>query len=223
MPRHGHDGQRFRCPGGGDRRVSGRASRPRTGSGGGYAARGCPIVPRPRVRGLARGILRNSTLNLVAQGFQSVFNLVVFLVLARTLGKELLGQYYLLFALIMVLQVLLEAGVGTVVTRRLVQAQAVRKETVAEAVGLLSLLVPLSLAVFLALGVVWSWVRGDRNSCSPGWPRGSPTAACPVSAVCDGVFRAFDQFGYESAGKIPARRALRSGSYWCWSCRAGRA
>src|SRR5438128_889851 len=47
----------------------------------------------------AHRVIRNSTLNLAVQGLHAAFYVVVFAVLARGLGKEAFGEYYLLFAL----------------------------------------------------------------------------------------------------------------------------
>jgi len=141
--------------------------------------------------GAAHRILRNSTFNLLAQGLYGVFHLVVIFGLARGLGKEKLGEYFTLFTLILAVQLILEAGLSTVLTCRIAQAGKQWKETVAEAAGLFALITLASGAAFLALGLVKSWYLQSDMS----WPvyvaAGVACAALQVQRFCSGVFRAF--------------------------------
>ena len=69
--------------------------------------------------GAAHRVVRNTLFNLAAQGLYAAFYLVVIASLARGLGKEGFGQYYMLFALMLVVQVVCEAGVSTLRPARL--------------------------------------------------------------------------------------------------------
>ncbi len=166
-------------------------------------------APEPRTRlppgavsSPARRTLRNGLFNLMAQGLYAAIYVVVVCTLARGLGKEVLGEYYTLFALILVIQLVVEAGVGTVLTCRIARSPEVWRQTVAEAAGLFVVIVLVSAAVFLGMGGVWVWLRGDPAI----WPRfvaaGLACAAIQVQRFCAGVFQAFEIFYYENLSKI---------------------
>ena len=87
-----------------------------------------PAGPAP---GHPGRILRNSAWNMAAQGLYGIFHLAVVFTLARALGKELLGRYYTLYALVLIVQLVAEAGVGTLLTRRIVQAPGPWRRTAA--------------------------------------------------------------------------------------------
>jgi O-antigen/teichoic acid export membrane protein len=152
--------------------------------------------------GPLRRLIRNSTLNLLAFGFGGVCTVVVVFTLARGLGKEGLGQYYTIYALVVLVQLITEAGVATILTRRLARAPAAWKETVGEAAGLLVLAILASTVCLLALGYVWVAWQKDPSG---------PTLFALAALVCAGmhaqrfgagVFQAFEQFGYENVGRI---------------------
>src|SRR5262249_48319304 len=111
--------------------------------------------------GAVHRMVRNSTFNLAAQGLYAVFYLVVVCILARILGKDLLGEYFFQFALILVVQLVVEAGVGTVLTCRIAQAPAGWKTIAQEGAGLFVVISMVSVLAFVILGAVWAGVRGQ--------------------------------------------------------------
>jgi O-antigen/teichoic acid export membrane protein/ubiquinone/menaquinone biosynthesis C-methylase UbiE len=149
----------------------------------------------------AHRIVRNSTLNLTAQGLYAVFHLGVVFILARNLGKEVFGQYYLLYALILAVQVIVEAGVSTVLTCRLAQAPDRWHETVSAAAGIFSVIVLVSVGAFLVLGGARSWWQ-EQAMLLPFVAAGVACAAMQVQRFCTGVFHAVEEFGQENAAKI---------------------
>jgi len=157
-----------------------------------------PCSPSP-TRGPAHRILHNSALNLGGQGVNAVCQLVVVFALARGLGKAAFGEYYTLFALIMVTQLIVEAGLSTLLTYRIVHAPESWKETLAEAAGLFLVVVAVSMVVLIGLGCAWVYLRGDE----PVVLIRFAAAACACAAIqvqrfSAGVFRAFEMFGYEN-------------------------
>jgi PST family polysaccharide transporter len=142
-----------------------------------------------------RRLLRNSAANLTVQVFQVAANLVVFLILARSLGKERLGEYYTLWAFIMVSQLLLEAGVGTVLTRRLVQASAGRRELVAEGANVFAMVVAASVLVFLGLGMAGALARANPLLLLRFAAAGVACAGLQVQRFGEAVLHAGEQFG----------------------------
>jgi O-antigen/teichoic acid export membrane protein len=139
-------------------------------------------------------LLRNSAFTLVVQVLQVTANLVVFLILARCLGKVLLGEYYMVFALTMVFQLLLEGGVGTVLTRRIAQAPETWRAIAAEAGGIFVVIVGVSIAFFLTLGGIWAWVKGDAGMIVRFAAAGIACGGLQIQRYCEGVFHAFEEF-----------------------------
>src|SRR5207253_1675974 len=104
-------------------------------------------------------VLRNSTYNLTSQAFYAVFHLVVIYILAHALGKQGFGEYYTFFALIIVFQLILEMGVGTVLTCRISQRPDALSQIVPEGASLFLLISVASLAAFLLMGMIEAWLR----------------------------------------------------------------
>ncbi len=162
-----------------------------------------PAYPAPAAAAGSVGrILRNSTFNLLAQGLYAASQVVVVFLLARSLSKAELGEFYTLFALILVVQLIVEAGVGTVLTHRIAQEPAKWEATTAEAAGLFAIIVPASAAVFLGLGSVWAWFKGDPAALPLFAIAGFACAIIQIQRFCVGVFRGFEQFRYENLTKI---------------------
>ncbi len=147
-------------------------------------------------------ILRNSTWNLAAQGVYAIFHIAAIALLARGLGKDGLGEYYTLFALVLVAQLLLEAGIGTALTRRLAQDAAALKDTVAQASAIFTLIALASAALFVAAGALAAWWRRDPGALLDFSLAGVACAALQVQRFCAGVFRAFEQFGAENLSRV---------------------
>jgi len=155
-----------------------------------------------KVAGSVHRIVRNSTWNLVVQGLYAVLNLAAIMVLARGMGQSALGEYYTLFALVITVQLVVELGLSTVLTRRIAQAPGRWREIVAEATGLVALVALLSASVFVAVGGAWAWLRGEPALVPLCALAGLTCAAMQVQRFCGGVFRAFEQFGYENVAKL---------------------
>src|SRR5205807_9377551 len=100
------------------------------------------------------------------------------------LGKEGFGQFYALYALIMVVQLLAEASLSTVLTCRLAQEPGQWQKIVAEATGLFAGVVAASALVFLGLGGVWAWVRGEAAMLSAVGAAGVTFARLSVDGFC---------------------------------------
>src|SRR4051812_38019333 len=149
-----------------------------------------------------RRIVGNSTMNLAAQGLNAFFNVVVVVLLARGIGKEALGAFYTVFALIIVVQVVLELGLSTVLTQRLVQAPATWNETVSEAIGLLIVVALASAAVLVGIGIAWSWLDGDPARVGHFAAAALACAAIQVERFTAAVFRASERFGFENLGRV---------------------
>ena len=147
-------------------------------------------------------ILRNGLLNLFGQGSLAVFHLVVVFVLARTLGKEGLGEFYTIFALIQVIQLVMEGSISTVLTCRLTQDLSNWKKIVAEGAGLFTLVVILSVGVMLGLGVLWSWWIDNPARLTVFAIGAVACGAIQVNRFCTGVFRAFENVTIENYARI---------------------
>jgi O-antigen/teichoic acid export membrane protein len=149
-----------------------------------------------------RRILRNSTLNLAVQVLQAALNLAVFFVLARRVGQDGLGTYYFWVTLVMLVQLVLEAGLGTLLTCRLAHAAAGWKETAAEAAGLFALVALGSLLACTGLGAAGGWLGGEAAVVLLGAVAGVACAALQAQRFCTGVLRAAEEFGLENAARL---------------------
>jgi O-antigen/teichoic acid export membrane protein len=147
-------------------------------------------------------VLRNGALNLAGQGIYAVFYLVAVSTLARGLGREAFGTYYMLFALVLVVQLLCEAGLGTVLTRRLARTPDLRRQTMAEAAGLFAVSALASVGSFAVLGAAWCCVQGEAAL----WPRfaaaGLACAAMQGQRFGAAVFAGFELFVYENFARV---------------------
>jgi O-antigen/teichoic acid export membrane protein len=168
----------------------------------------CTALEEPPTRCTAAGppsvrrVVRNGAFTLAAQVLQAASNLVAFFVVARGLGKEALGEFATLFALVMVVQVALEAGTATLLTRRVAQDRAAWRATVAEAAGLFGLIALASLAVFLGVGGAWALLAGDAALLPGLAAAGVACAAIQWQRFAAGVFRAFEEFAAENWARI---------------------
>jgi O-antigen/teichoic acid export membrane protein len=150
----------------------------------------------------AHRVVRNSTFMLVAQGLYHCCQLIVVLVLARTLGKAGLGEYCALFALVMSIQLIAEWALSTVLTHRIVQAKRPWEEIMAEAAGQFALVSVISAAVFVLWGGVAAWLNDDPGILVRYSLAGLACAVTQVQRFCAGVFRAWEQFRYENQAKL---------------------
>jgi len=148
--------------------------------------------------GAVHRMVRNSALNLIGQGCLAVFYLVVVFILARSLGKDGLGTYYLFFALILAVQWVAEAGLSTVLTCRIAQRPAAWRGIVAEAAGLCLVVTLVSAGVFLVFGGGYAWLTGDAELAFCCAAAGVACAGIQLNRFCGGVFRAFERVGYEN-------------------------
>lgn len=152
--------------------------------------------------GAVQRIVRNSTLNLIGQGFLAVFYLVVVFILARTLGKEGLGAYYTFFALILAVQWVGEAGISTVLTCRIAQQPQNWATIVAEAAGLFTVITLLSAGVFWLVGSAVAWYQHNADLWFWSAAAGVACGAIQVNRFCGGVLRAFERVGYENFARF---------------------
>lgn len=147
-------------------------------------------------------IARNSAVSLAASLFSAVFALMSVMVLARALGKDLLGQYYSMFVVVVVIQLLLEAGISTMLTRRIVQTPSDWRRITSEAAGLLLLVAAATIVAMIAIGWLWSaWTHEPRylEFCIIG---SVACAAMQVQRFVEGVFRAFERFEFDALARV---------------------
>lgn len=154
--------------------------------------------PRP---GPTARALRNSLFNLIVQGFQSSVYLVVFVILARVLGKDDFGRLYTFLALLMTVQLVLEAGTSTVLTCRLVRSAEAKARILEEAGRVLTATVLTTAAIFPVIGGLW----GGSGSPAERWfCIGAVAIGCiaiHIQRFCAGTFRASEKFGFENGAR----------------------
>jgi stage V sporulation protein B len=149
-----------------------------------------------------RHIIRNSALTLVSQGLNSACNLIVIFVLARGEGKAALGEYFTLFALIIAVQLLLEAGLSTVLTYRIAQTPETWRSSASEAAGLFLIVAAASAGVLLLAGMGWGLLTGTGRCMVCFGAAACACAAIQAQRFYTGVFRAFERFREESFAQV---------------------
>ena len=147
-----------------------------------------------------RRALRNSLFNLVTQGGYATCNVLVVFLLVRGLSQSAFGAYYAAFSLILAVQLVIEAGFGTVLTCRIAQAPEQEGEIVQEASGLFAIITVLSMAMFLVLGA-FHLVPGGEPSVT------TCAAACACGALqvqryCTGILRGREMYGRENLARL---------------------
>jgi O-antigen/teichoic acid export membrane protein len=147
-------------------------------------------------------IARNSVLSLAATLLNAAFALVVVIVLARTLGKDPLGRYYSVYVATVVVQLVLEAGLSTVLTRRVAHSNAAVLQSVAEARALFFFVGAGSCAVLTGLGLAWSYAAGETAPIRFGLLAGIACWAIQIEQLAAGAFRGIERFDLEAAAKV---------------------
>ncbi len=156
----------------------------------------------PQSHDSVQRVVRNSTANLIAQAVNALCNVAIVFVLARRLGKATLGEYFLIFAILQAIQMILESGITTVLTCRIVQSPSNWKRTVSEANAILVLVVIASVGSLAGIGMAWSAWRGDTSMILPFAIAGVACAAIQVNRFGSAVFRAFEQFRFENFSRV---------------------
>ena len=158
-------------------------------------------------------VVRNSLLNLTSRLLNAVVNLVTVYVLAHRLSKDEFGLYYTVFALLLAVQMIVESGIATVVTYRIVRSPDRWKRTVAEANGLLLCVVTVSFLALTAIGFAWRGWSGGSVPLALFVLTGIAVAMIQVQRFATAVFRAFESFGWENLTLV-MQGALFAGLAW---------
>ena len=115
---------------------------------------------------------------------------------------EQFGKYYIFYALMLLTQLVSEAGITTVLTCRIALGRDHWRKTMAEAAGLLVVAVLVSSAGLLVMGVAWAGWRNDPGALTAFAWVGLACAAVHIQRFCSGVFQGFELFQYDSVSKI---------------------
>jgi O-antigen/teichoic acid export membrane protein len=143
-------------------------------------------------------ILRNSTLNIAGQGINAVAYVVAVVVLARALGKEGVGHYFLVYALTLAVQLVMEGGLSTTLTCRMAREPHHGSRLMAEAAGLFLVVSILSAAVLLAMGAIGAWAGGGADYLGYFAFAAGTCVALQVQRYCAGVYRSMELFRLEN-------------------------
>jgi len=153
----------------------------------------------------------------------AVVSVLVIFVLVRRTDKAVLGEYYTVFALMLAVQLIMEAGLSTILTSRIVRSPGSWGRILEEATGLLLLEIIGSLALLIGVGFFWAYWSGNSAVLLSCAAAGCAAAALQVQRHCAGVFRAFDRFGHENIARVVqgatfavAVVAVFDGSHGAW-------
>ena len=155
-----------------------------------------------------RRIARNGAVTLLASGVQTLMMIFVIGLLARALNKPEMGQYFTVMVASVVLQLILEAGVGSIITLRISQAAEQWRQTAAEAAGILLIVLACTIGLPLVVGVSWSQWTGDSLPWMLALAVAMAGAGMQIQQFSFGMFRAFERFEFEGLSKIVQSVAL---------------
>lgn len=161
------------------------------------------VAPMNSASVAAGRIGRNSGIALASYALGAVFGLIALGILARGLGPIGLGRYYTVVVATMVVQLVAEAGIGTLLTHRLARGTSGYRTLLAEANGLLVLVVLASVTALFVLGAGYGYWRGQPAL----WVGVFSYAALACAAIqaeqfSIGVVRGFELFKYEAGGRV---------------------
>lgn len=147
-------------------------------------------------------VARNGVINVVASLGHTFLSILTLALLARSLGRESLGIYFTVMVLSVVTQLILEAGIGTIVTLRVSQRPERWPEISAEIAGLLIIIPAASLILPLTLGSICAMLQADQRLMWLALATAVSAAAMQVEQFSFGVFRGFERFEFEAIGKL---------------------
>lgn len=156
----------------------------------------------PGTRADSAGLARNTAFNAGGFLLNAMLNLVALCALARCLGKDELGIYYTIYALLMLVQLTSEAGLTTALPCRMLRRPEHWRTAVSEATSVLVLVLLASTGALWLLGMTWSAFAGDDFRAGPWALAALACAAIHVQRFCAAVFQAFEEFEYENIAKI---------------------
>ena len=140
----------------------------------------------------------NGLSNLITQAVYAVCQLVVVWLLATSLSRPELGEYYFLFSLVMAVQWVAECGIGTILSCRIAAATGSRDRIVGEAAGAVRRNhVALSIVAIALIGASRRMMGGECQS-GRSWRRPAPAARSKSSRYCTGILRGFETFARET-------------------------
>jgi O-antigen/teichoic acid export membrane protein len=143
-----------------------------------------------------RRIVRNGALNVTAFAINAGLNLLALIFLARRLPEDVFGRYCTAYAIMILVQLVTEAGIPTVLMCRIAAAPLAWKKAAEEALGLLGYV------------VLAAWFLCFAFSVGMGWPvlvgvlMSSAVAGIHVQRFCAGVFGAHESFEYECLARV---------------------
>jgi len=149
-----------------------------------------------------RRIARNGAVTLLASSVQTLMMIFVIGLLARALEKSELGLYFTVLVVAVVLQLVLEAGVGSIITLRISQTPERWRQIASEAAGILLLVLAGTIGLPLLAGYGWSQWSGQSLPMGLAVAVAVASAGMQIQQFCFGMFRAFERFEFEGLSKI---------------------
>jgi len=149
-----------------------------------------------------RRIARNGAVTLLASSIQTLMMIFVIGLLARALEKSELGLYFTVLVVAVVLQLVLEAGVGSIITLRISQAREQWRQIASEAAGILLLVLVGTICLPLLVGYGWSQWTGETLPMAMAVAIAMAGVGMQIQQFSFGMFRAFERFEFEGLSKI---------------------
>lgn len=158
-------------------------------------------------------IVRNSALNAVGTLLIVPCNFVALFTMARRLGAEAMGLFFTLFAICAVIHWIADAGTTTILTRRVARDPSDLRRCVAEALGVMTIVMAAS-AALLTL-VAWPWLKLTCDA-TP-WTVIAPAATAMLGRhaldFASNIFRGLERFEFENLARV-VQTAAFCGFVW---------
>lgn len=147
-------------------------------------------------------IVRNSTFNALGMMLIVPLNFVALFTMARRLGAESMGVYFTIFATCAVIHWIADAGTSTVLTRRVARTPHDLRLILAEAMGVMLVVIASSLLLFTAISIPWTAVSLGFVPWMVLAVAASAMAARHALDFASNVFRGLERFEFENLGRV---------------------
>ncbi len=147
-------------------------------------------------------IVRNSAFNAIGTVLIVPSNMLALFIMARRLGAQPVGTFFTIFAISAVIHWIADAGITTVLTRRVSRFPERLKEIVAEATGLLPMVCLASASMFFVVSSAWMlWNTGDI-SLSVVLVAAAAMASRHALDFAANVLRGLERFEFENLSRV---------------------
>ncbi|WP_425397965.1 flippase [Aeoliella sp.] len=147
-------------------------------------------------------IIRNSTFNAAGMFLILPLNFVALFTMARRLGAASMGVFFTVLAIAAVIHWIADAGITTVLTRHIARTPELLRTHVAEALGMMLLVVTSSVLLFLAVATPWTYLKLDYVPWALLLTAAVVMVARHMIDFAANIFRGIERFEFENLARV---------------------